>query len=183
MMYELPTALDVGGVRHEIRSDWRAVLDIIAALSDPELTQADKLCCLLDIFYVNRPADVAEAVRQCFWFINMGQGEQKSSGMKLMDWEQDLQYIIAPINQQAGCEIRALDYMHWWTFMGYYYNIGDCMFAQIVAIRKKLKKGQKLEKYEKEFYRANREIVDIKTKYTEAEDAFINQLLGGGSDG
>lgn len=77
--------------------------------------------------------------------------------------------IIAPINRIAGCEVRALEYLHWWTFMSYYREIGDCLFSQVVSIRDKKARGKTLEKQEKEFYRRNRDLIDLKTTYTEAE--------------
>ena len=184
-MYELPKTVEVAGKEYPIRSDFRAVLDILTALSDPELTEQDKAVVMLGIFYEGEiPPQTQEALNQCGWFINCGQMEtEKKNNRKLMDWEQDFQYIIAPINTAAGCDVRGLPYMHWWTFMGYYMDIGDCMFAQIVSIRKKLKTGKKLEKYERDFYRENREIIDFRTKYTEAENDFLSKLLGGESNG
>ena len=185
-MYELPKTVEVGGKEYPIRSDYRAVLDILTALSDPEMSDLDKAVVMLGIFYKDEiPQQLAqEALNQCGWFINCGQMEtEKKNNRKLMDWEQDFQYIIAPINTAAGCDVRGLPYMHWWTFMGYYMDIGDCMFAQIVSIRKKLKTGKKLEKYERDFYRENREVIDFRTKYTAAEDDFLTKLLGGDISG
>ena len=39
--WDLPVTVDVNGQPFVIRSDFRAVLDALAALSDPELTQAE----------------------------------------------------------------------------------------------------------------------------------------------
>ena len=92
-----------------------------------------------------------------------------------MDWEQDFQYIVAPVNRVMGKEIRSMDYLHWWTFISAYYEIGDCLFAQIVRIRERKAKGKPLDKSDQDFYRRNREIVDLKTTYTEQEDAILKQ--------
>lgn len=179
MNYGLPTALDVGGVRHEIRSDYRAVLDILAALSDCELTDADKLNVLLRIFYIEVPEDVEDAVKQCFGFINRFQPESDRKQPKLMDWEQDFSIIADAITLKAGHDVRADDYMHWWTFVGYYMNIGDCFFAQVISVRKKRAKGQKLDDAEKEFYRNNKSVIDIEVKTTAEEDELLSEWLGG----
>lgn len=183
MSYGLPTALDVGGVRHEIRSDYRAVLDIIAALQDPELTAAEKYNVLLGVFYVERPKDIEDAIRQCYWFINCGQPESKTKTPKLMDWEQDFQLVAGAINITAGMEVRAVEYMHWWTFVGYYMNIGDSMFAQVVSIRRKLQKGIKLDKEEREFHCVNRELIDLRIEETPEEAQLVSLWLGGGQNG
>ena len=40
--WELPTTVDVDGQNFAIRSDFRAVLDALAALADPEMTDNPK---------------------------------------------------------------------------------------------------------------------------------------------
>lgn len=182
MIYDLPTAVEIGGVSYAIRSDYRAILDIFCALGDPGLTPEDKTVITVEIFYVDVPPLDAwkEALEKCFWFLDGGKERDKSPARpKLMDWEQDFQYICSAINSRNGMEVRAVPYMHWWTFVGYYMGIGDSAFAEIVAIRKKLRKHKKLEKYEEEFYRENPDAVNIRTRYTEEEDALLKKLLKG----
>ncbi|MBQ5686451.1 MAG: hypothetical protein IIV23_02015, partial [Ruminococcus sp.] len=74
MIYDLPTSLSVCGVEYEIRSDFRAVLDVIIALNDAELKDHEKMRVALYIFYPefeHMPNEhCREALRQCFWFIN-----------------------------------------------------------------------------------------------------------------
>ena len=179
-MWTLPTSVTISEREYDIRSDYRAVLDICTALCDPELTGQEKTIVLLDIFYQHPeeipPEDYEEAVRQCFLFINCGEEEvQQRKAPKLVDWEQDFRYIIAPINRVAGCELRMVEYLHWWTFVAYYYEIGDCLFAQIIRIREKLARGKPLDKEERKWLRQNRRLVDFKHKYTEAEDEVLRQ--------
>ena len=179
MNWGLPTAVTVGGNEYAIRSDYRAVLDICTALTDPDLSSTDKTIVLLSIFYPDiesiPPEDYEEAVRQCFIFINCGEEEQQRKAPKLVDWEQDFQYIVAPINRVAGTEIRSVEYMHWWTFISYYYEIGDCLFAQIVRIRDKIARGVSLDKEDRKWLRENRRLVDFRVKYSEAEDEIMKQ--------
>ena len=81
----------------------------------------------------------------------------------------------------AGRDVRALPYMHWWTFIGYYMEIGDCTFSTILDIRRKLRKHKKLEKWEREYYDENRELIEFKSAHlTDDEDEFIRQLMTGG---
>lgn len=182
MTYELPTSVTLGGVAYEIRSDYRAALDICLALSDVSLSDQDKAEAVLDIFYpafADMPTSVyEEAVQKCFWFINCGGEGENRKAPKLMDWEQDFQYIVAPVNRVIGKEIRSVEYLHWWTFISAYYEIGDCLFAQIVRIRESLAKGKKLDKSDREWYRNNRQLVDFKTQYTEAEEELLNMMIG-----
>lgn len=183
MMYDLPKSLTVCGSEYEIRSDFRAVLDICAALSDNELDDQDKALVALDIMYpafVEMPPEhYQEAIQQCFWFINCGDDDQNRKAPKLMDWEHDFKYIVAPINRVMGQEVRSVKYLHWWTFISAYYEIGDCTFAQIIRIRDKKARGKTMDKMDREWYSRNRSLVDLPTRYTEAENEIL-KLWGGG---
>lgn len=175
-MYELPMTATVGGRAYPIRSDFRPILDILQALVDPELTQEEKAYVALQIFYPEDiPEDMGEALKECFRFIGLGQLETDNNGPKLMDWGQDFPYIVAPINRVMGGEIRSMPYVHWWTFISAYYEIGDCTFAQIVRIRDMKARGKKLDKEDARWYKEHRDIVDIKTHYTEAEQDLLKK--------
>jgi hypothetical protein len=165
--------MEVGGIEYEIRSDFRAILDICSAIEDAELDMRDKAIVALDIFYTDIE-DIPrqhhkEALRKCFWFINGGTEDVEKKGPQLMSWEQDVQYIIAPINRVVGGEVRALEYLHWWTFLAAYMEIGDCTFAQIVRIRNLRATGKPMTKEDREWYTKHHYLVDIKTTYTQAE--------------
>ena len=84
-----------------------------------------------------------------------------------MDWEQDGDMIVPAVNKVAGKEIRAVPYMHWWTFFGYFMESGECLFNTVVGIRSK-------------FYQENKNIIDIKTRLSEEEQAYkdaLNEML------
>ena len=193
MNYYLPKTVTVGGESLQIRYDFRVILEILEMLNDPELDAADKGEALIDMFYVEpeRLTDAKEAVEQCFAFIDMGERNDTKSP-RLVDWEQDFNYIIAPINRVLGREVREIPYdietntggLHWWSFIGAYMEIGgDCMFSQIVSIRDKRARGKKLEKHEREWLRRNIQIVDFKRKYSESENELAKQWMGGVKDG
>ena len=187
MIYDLPTSVEIAGEEYPIRSDYRAVLDICTALSDPELTAQEKSIVALGIFYGEEvfqklPANhYEEALRRCIWFIEGGTTDESSTRKrpKLMDWEQDFQYIVAPVNRVIGTEIRSVKYLHWWSFLSAYYEIGDCVFAQIVRIRSLKARGKPLDKADREWYQQNRKLVDLKTTYTEQENELLKQWGGG----
>lgn len=176
-MYELPKTVEIGGKSYAIETDYRAILDIFEILNAPELSGSEKSLAALGIFYrefFHMPEqDIPEAIEQMTLFINGGQKEREKKSPKLMDWEQDFSLLIAPLNRVAGAEIRALEYMHWWTFLAYFNEIGDCYFAHVVRIRDLKARGKLKEKTDKEFYRKNRDVIDIKTRYTDEENALI----------
>lgn len=182
-MYELPTRIEVGGSEYEIRSDYRAALDICVALVDPELDDREKAVVALDIFYPKlseiSESMYQEAVEKCLWFIGGGVEQERSGPQpRLLDWEQDFRYIAAPVNRVMGQEIRAVEYLHWWTFLSAYMEIGECLFSQIVRIRERKVTGKSLDKSDREWYRKNRNLVDFKTKYNEKDENVLKQWTG-----
>ena len=70
MMYDLPTSLNVCGVDYEIRSDYRAALDVLAVFAAVDLTNEQKALAALDIFYpdfLKIPDDhIPEAMKQMY---------------------------------------------------------------------------------------------------------------------
>lgn len=181
--YTLPESVIVDGQELAIRSDYRAILDICVALQDIDLTDSDKAYVALKVFFKDQVPFSEEALNRVFWFINCGNsgsGTEKKT-VKLFDWEQDFQLIIAPINRLMGCDVRGVPQLHWWTFMGYFQEIGECLFSRIVAIRSKRSKGKKLDEVEKEFYKENKELVDFKAKKY-APSALLQRLIQGGED-
>lgn len=185
MTYDLPKSLEVFGVEYEIRSDFRVILDIMEILNSTELNERERGFLTLLFFYTDfqniPPECYQEALKRCFWFINGGHDEEESGRKqpRLMDWEQDFPYIIAPVNRVIGHEIRADDYLHWWTFLSAYMEIGECTFAHIVHIRDARNRGKKLDVSDREWYRRNQNLVDLKQKYTSEEEALL-KLWGGG---
>ena len=175
----LPTTLTVGGKEYSIRSDYRAALDIFLALTDIELDDYNRAMEVLDILYVDEiPPDLyKEALQQCMWFLNGGEEENKKKRPKLVSWEQDFNLIASPVSKIIGQDIRGLPYLHWWSFLSAYMAVGDCLFAQVVAIRSKKAKGKPLDKADREFYRQNQELIDIKKKLTADEENFLKEWM------
>lgn len=196
MDYGLPTSVTIDSQDFPVRYDFRVIMDIFEAINDPNMGDQERVIAVLTMFYPdyeNLP-DYEEAVKKLFCFINGGEeATDRRKRPKLVDWQQDYRLIIAPVNRVLGQESRSIHYdaktntggLHWWTFLAAYQEIGDCLFAQVVRIRSKRSKGKKLDKAEQEFYRKNRDIIDIKTRYSKEEEAFFAQWLGqrGATDG
>lgn len=168
--YDLPTSLVIGEVEHPIRYNWRAVMDILAACNDPELDDNAKAICMLQILYPNwrdiPQEHIQEACQKACEFIDCGQKDDGRPKPRMIDWEQDAPLIIPEINKVAGREVRLDPGIHWWTFFGWFTGIGDGLFASILHIRKKKALHKKLEGWEKDFYRDNMHLVDIKAPET-----------------
>lgn len=160
----LPTTAKIGGVEYQINTDYRDVLDIIKYLNDTTKTEYARWMIAISLFFEEEiPNEYEEeAAKFLSDFISYDNQDAKP-GPKLMDWQQDAAMIISDVNKVAGKEVRAEKYIHWWTFLSYFYGIGEGQLSNVVGIRSKKAKGKKLEKWEQEYYRDNRQKVDFKT--------------------
>lgn len=197
MIGALPETLTVGGEDYTIRTDYRNVLQVFEVFQDPELEQTEKwivaiylmfedFSCADDVFQAAQDGfNLEEAMNQISWFISAGQPEKQVLEKPTYNWKQDEQIIFSAVNKVAGKETRELEYLHWWTFLGYFNEVGEGTFSFIVGIRHKLNKGKKLEKHEKEFLSHNRELVKLEKPKTkeeqEQEDEYqslLDEVLG-----
>ena len=94
-----------------------------------------------------------------------------------MDWQQDAALIAAGVARAAGQDLRALPHLHWWSFLGWFDSIADGPFATVVALRDKLRRGKKLEPWERDYYRAHRAEVDLHRPASPEVDAEKQRLL------
>jgi len=175
----LPTTLTVAGKDYTIRSDYRVALDIFQAITDPELDDYNRAMEALECLYEEEipPQYYKEALDRCFWYLRGGVDETGTKSPKLVSWEQDFRLIEPPVSKIIGTDIRGLSYLHWWTFLSAYSSIGDCFFAQVVAIRDKKARGKTLDKADREFYRRNRDVIDFKVELTEREQEIFDNWL------
>lgn len=182
--YDLPETLTVAGREYAIRWDFRAVLDILIAMNDPNLDGPHKTMVMIQILYPDWKQipqdDIDEAAKMACQFIDCGEKEDGKKKPKLIDWEQDASIIIPAVNSVAHMDVRSCRKLHWWTFWSYFVEIGESALSSVVSIRSKKSKGKKLEKWEQEYYRDNRDIIDFRTKETEEEKQvkeYLNKWL------
>lgn len=181
-LWDLPTSAKIGGVSYQIHADFRDILDIFRYLNDPDSPEYLRWRIAVALFYDGDiPLEhLQEAMDYLANFISCGESDGKP-GPKLLDWDQDAQMIVADVNKVAATEIRALPFLHWWTFVAYFNAIGEGQLSTVVSIRDKLRRGKPLEKWETDYYRKNRDRVDMKQKYSaeeRAEQERLKKLLG-----
>ena len=172
-LFNLPVSVQVSGAEVSIRTDFRVILEIFVMLADQELSDTDKTEALLRMFYEERPVDTAAAVAAFRDFVDPS--PSSGGGPSLVSWQQDFPLLVGPVNHVLGAECRSKPYLHWYTFLAAYMEIPpDSVFAQTLRIREKLRSGKKLEKYEREFYRRNPDLVDPPKALTTAEKDLLS---------
>ena len=181
--YTLPTSVTIKDTVCEINSDFRNVLTIFKALTDEDLLENERMFCALQLFYKTDDymVDIETAVTEMLQFLTVceyNSNEHTYSEKPLYDWEQDYNIIVAPVNRILGKDVRGLPYLHWWTFLSAFMEIGECTFSTYVSIRNKLNKGKKLEKYEEKILKDNRNKIILKRKYDSTTQAIMDDIMG-----
>lgn len=174
----LPVSLCVAGEQLDIDADYRTAIQILIAFGDPDASTAEQTRFMVETLYRHPEEirDLEEAVKQAGWFLNCGQPEDNMAipHSKVYDWEQDEQIMLSAVNHVAGQEVRSLPFLHFWTFMGYLNEIGDCLFTQVIGIRQKINNGEKLEKHERAFRRTHPGMVNLREVLTEEEQELLD---------
>lgn len=195
-MYDLPTSIFVEDEEYKIRNsgDYRMVLDCLEALEDKNLKPLERIYSGLIIFYedFNEINDILSQEKtvidslldNMFLFFNLNEAldEADRNKPKLVDWQQDSTLIISAVNNVAGKELRAEEYVHWWTFIGYYMAIGESSLSTVISIRNKIAKGKKLEKHEKEFRANNPKYfnIDLRSRRQKETEEWVRSIWNSG---
>jgi len=123
-----------------------------------------------------------EAIKEMLMFVTMSDKPEDSnsptSGKALYDWEKDFKIIIAPINRVLGYDVRGKEYLHWWTFLSAFMEIGESTFSTYVNIRDKMARGKKLEKYEEKILKEHREDIILKEKVDDTTQSLLDEIMG-----
>ena len=194
MLGQLPKTLTINGKSYRIRTDYRNILRIFEAFADKDLSDKEKmLVCLRRMFvdFSKLPYDdYKEAYEQVYWFIGCGKPEEKRPPVRTFNWIKDEPLMFPAVNKAAGLEVRAVPYLHWLTFMGYFESIdAESLFGTVLSIRQKKARGKKLEKYEREFMQNNKALMALdveEAKPRTAEEKLLdmfNDLIAEDSEG
>ena len=102
--------------------------------------------------------------------------QRARNGLRTMDWTQDAPLIFPAVNRAAGFEVRSVDYMHWWTFLGFFMEIKDSVYSTVLGLRAKRARHKPLDKHEQEFWNENRGICRLRERLTAGERAEKERL-------
>ena len=141
------------------------------------------------VFFGGKEWDIDPDFRQVLRILEAMEDPDLTDGEKAtvclvnlyVDWTQDAPLILPAVNRAAGFEVRSADFLHWWTFLGYFMEIKDSVYSTVLSLRGKKARHKKLEKSEQEFWNENIGICRLKPKLTaeeQAEKERLKQILG-----
>ena len=180
MIGYLPKTLNVNGKALPIRTDFRIVLNLFPMYEDQELSDPEKAYITCKRLYDREiaPEDFIEATKQAYWYIDGGEmPKSEPSKARIIDWQKDERMIMPAVSKTIGVpDIRALSYLHWWTFLGCFGEIGEGMMTTVLTLRRKQAEG-KLTKEERDFVRKNEDLICLRTPEEEAELQELRDFL------
>ena len=181
MIGYLPQALEVGGKMLPIHTDFRKVIGLFPMFNDPELSGIEKAYVCVRVLYKCKISeqDFDEAVEKAYWFIDGGgMPTSEPEKARIIDWEKDERMIMPAVSKTVGVpDVRSLPYLHYWTFLGAFGEIGEGLLSTVLNIRRKLADGETLEKWERDYVHKNRDLIEILTPEEEADLKELNDFL------
>ena len=183
---QFPSKVKIDGKDYGLNTDFRIGLKIMFAMQDDGLTMQEKMIVMLQLLYKEIPNDLEKAVEYAIAFLNCNEHGKEKAGISvtLFSCEKDAKYIYSAIRQSHGIDLDN-EKIHWWKFMYMFLDLNpDCFFNRLVGVRDRKAKG-KMDKADKEFYRQNKDIIDLPLKLSPEEKLKIEQfrkLLGKAGD-
>ena len=182
LLDRFPGSVTVQGQDVPIDADFRAAIRVLLLFDDPQLADAEKRMEACRLLYGDAVQPAEEAYSQLCWFLNCGKdaGRGHGGGGAPYSWEHDAQYIYTAIQQTYGKDLDAINFLHWWKFMGMFLDLGECFFSRILYYRAQRRTG-KLTEDEKRVVAGMLDIIDIPAKLSAEEQAEIDEferLLG-----
>lgn len=179
--WSLPTSTTINGKTVEFNADFRNIIQIMIILTEPNLLEEERIEIALEMFYNSSEYkdDISTAIEEMYAFISQCDDDTTPTNKKpLYNWEKDFDIICAPVNKNLGFDCRGKEFLHWWTFLSAFMEMGECTLNTYMGIREKLNNGKRLEKYEEKIYRDNRNKILLKPKYDDETQSIIDEIMG-----
>lgn len=186
----LPEVVEIAGNSVKIDTSFRTGIIFEEMLSDPELSDEDKLLTMLELYYPGIVFDettIREAIEKIFWFYRCGSEPRQiaggdEGGKTVFSYEYDADYIYAGFMSAYRIDL-AKETLHWWQFRALFRSLPeDTQIMKIIGYRS-MKISPKLSKEQKEHYKRMKRMYALPERYeqTKAESDLTEILMNGGN--
>lgn len=164
---EFPESVTVGGIEHQINSDFRVGIAI-----ETEVLSGEKpdVPGLLSLFYCGSiPENLDEAVDRMVEFYACDSGSAQRNGNtkggRQYDFDMDADVLLASFLSAYGVDLTA-EKMHWWTFRRLMLNLpADSPFME--RVRYRVADTKKMTGEERKHYKKMQRLYAIKKNKTD----------------
>jgi hypothetical protein len=173
----LPKKIEIEGKIYDIDYSYRNCLMIILAWEDEELTLYEKAEITINRLYCKIPDNLQIAINKAILFLNCGENiDAKGNEKRIYSFEKDSKYIYSAIDSATNGKLSENSDMHWWLFCMAFLEISEkSFFSRMIYMRTQKNKG-KLTKEEKEFWRKNKDVLELDTNISPLEIATEEEI-------
>lgn len=129
---ELPSTVTVGGNLISINSDFRTSILFELMMQDSEMSNSEKLEATLELYYMNTPSNLEEAINKAIWFYKCGKEDTKQTAnvnmnrqKQIYSYEYDAEYIYSAFLSQYRIDLQDIDGLHWWKFKAMFQGLNE----------------------------------------------------------
>lgn len=182
---KLPAEVEVSGRVYPIRADFRTSLQFEQIVTDPEISDEEKIERLLVLYYPEIPQDIAGAAQAALKFYVGPQRsgkERRPSNPKQQVYssQHDAEYIFAAFWEAYQINLSEIE-LHWWTFRALFAALpADTMFVKIVGWRA-AEITDKMPAVEKKRLRELKKAYALPSKRVKSANELEKILMGDGN--
>lgn len=183
-----PNMVEINGELYPIRNDFRTSILFELAMSDPKLTESQKIISALNLYYERLPEDIQSipsALKTAISFYNLGKeidkkdssnsDESSEPKRKFYSFEHDSEYIYTSFLTAYGIDLSEVD-LHWWKFRTLFNNLPeDTIMKKVIEVRTS-KITSKMSNEEKKRMRKLKKIYELPQDQEVKEQEFNDSL-------
>ena len=177
----LPSSVEIDNKKYEINSDFRTSIIFSQLMEEDNIDQTKKVEIGLRLFYPEIPHDITEAVEKIQWFYGCGKeikrAKIKGKGVnkRILDYEEDADYIYSAFMSQYKIDLQDIEYLHWWKFQSLFNGLkNDNKICEIMKYRS-IDLSQIKDKEERKFYKDMQELYKLDEKINKADLEALNK--------
>lgn len=101
------------------------------------------------------------------------------SKQKYYSFDKDAKYITsAMLAKPNGIDLNTIEYLHWWTFISHFFELGESSFSNIVYLRERNRKGKLTKEERKQCDSIGWDVINLEQLVQELdEDKELEDLL------
>lgn len=184
----LPTYVEIDNKKYGINSDFRTSILFELMIEDKELSDEDKVCITLELYYKEVPENITKAIEKALWFYKGGKDDdlEKSNNkrvkgksnrkIKAYSFEYDAEYIYSAFLSQYSIDLQDIGYLHWWKFKAMFKSLKeDNEIVKIMGYRS-MDISKIEDKSQRKFYKEMKELYKLPEKASKKDDKELREL-------
>lgn len=180
--FEMPEYVEYKGIQYGIKTDFRVWINL-EKIFYSDMPWIQKVVEIFALCYKDSlPPNAETAIRllvdfycggNCAIARNKG---QKSSGLRVYDFEQDAELFYAAFMQQYGIDLTK-EKLHWWKFLALFRSLAQDTKLFSVMKWRAMDLSEITDKRQKDYYKKLKRIYRLKSHHLGSEDGELAEVI------